>query len=98
MTNSLNKIIIDLTNPELIKDFYSTEHLFMYPKLEVSVKPIKRTMGEGIPFSEGEVWKRKRRIVNKVFNFDLIKSLTGKVSDLCDKAIIEVEKTAKKPE
>lgn len=51
-------------------------------------------MGRGIPFSEGEEWKRKRRIINTVFNFDFIKSMTPKIEKLCAQAITDVEKTA----
>lgn len=49
-------------------------------------------MGRGIPFSEGEEWKRKRRIINTVFNFDFIKSMTPKIEKVCSQAIVDVEK------
>lgn len=34
---------------------------------------IKAVIGEGIAFSEGDIWKNKRKLLSKVFNFDLIK-------------------------
>jgi cytochrome P450 len=51
-------------------------------------------MGRGIPFSEGEEWKRKRKIINAVFNFDFVKSMTYKIEKLCAKAIKDVEESA----
>lgn len=86
LTNSFHKILLDLTHPDFIKAFYS-ENIYTYQKVPSLVAPIKRTMGEGVPFSEGDVWKRKRRIINKVFNFELIKNMTVKIAELCDQAI-----------
>lgn len=34
---------------------------------------LKVVLGAGLIFSEGETWKKKRKIMSKVFNFDLIK-------------------------
>jgi cytochrome P450 len=33
----------------------------------------KAAVGEGLVLSEGEAWKCKRKLLSKVFNFDLIK-------------------------
>ena len=53
---------------------------------------MERGVGEGIVFTEGEIWKKKRRVLNKVFNFDFIKILTPTIANLCDKAFEELEK------
>ena len=42
-------------------------------------------MGDGLAFSEGENWKRKRKIMSKVFNFDLIKKNIPKICQIFDK-------------
>jgi cytochrome P450 len=55
---------------------------------------IVRAMGRGIAFSEGQEWKRKRKIISAAFNFDFVKSITHKIEKLCDKAIRDVEETA----
>lgn len=75
LTNSLHKIVLDFSHPDFIKDFYSADHLYTYPKLKFSTEPIIRAMGRGIPFSEGEEWKRKRKVINTVFNYEFIKSM-----------------------
>lgn len=51
LTNSVHKVVMDFSHPDFIKDFYSTEHLYVYPKLAFSTAPIVRAMGKGIPFS-----------------------------------------------
>jgi cytochrome P450 len=40
-------------------------------------------LGEGIVLSEGETWKNKRKLLSKVFNFDLIKENIPKIIDIC---------------
>lgn len=45
----------------------------------------KAALGEGLAFSEGDIWKNKRKLLSKVFNFELIKGNISKVSEICDK-------------
>ena len=46
-----------------------------------------RLAGIGLPFSEGQNWKRKRTILNKIFNFDFVKSQVFKINEVCSDAI-----------
>jgi cytochrome P450 len=46
-------------------------------------------------FSEGENWKNKRRIISKVFNFDLIKANIPKINAICDRWLDEFDQTYK---
>lgn len=45
--------------------------------------------------SEGDSWKKKRKILHRVFNFQLLKNMTGMISEICDEAIREREKATK---
>lgn len=49
------------------------------------INPAKRTIGEGVLFSETTTWARKRKILNKVFKFDYIKSLHELIIQRCQK-------------
>ena len=49
------------------------------------VTGIKAALGEGLVFSEGEMWKRKRKLLSKVFNFDLIKEKIPKIVEICNR-------------
>jgi hypothetical protein len=51
LSNSFNNVVIDLTHPDFIKDFYSSEHLYVYEKVKFFTGTIVRAMGKGIPFS-----------------------------------------------
>jgi len=59
---------------ELQKDFYNS--LNKLPKnpfiTEVFLKFLN---GGGLVFTEGETWKRKRRIMSSVFHFDFINDI-----------------------
>ena len=90
--NTMNKVYINLIHPDLIQDFYLVENLENYAKNKSDTANMKRGLGEGITFSEGKTWKMKRNVLNSMFNFDFLKSLTSKIAvesnyvlDLMDK-------------
>lgn len=91
ISNILDKIFIFLVNPDLLKDFYSGNAQSLYRKHELLLSGIKAIMGEGIVFSEGDSWKNKRKLMSKVFNFDLIKENILKMAEICDKCFDKYE-------
>ena len=46
-----------------------------------------RLVGLGLSINEGQNWKRKRTILNKIFNFDFVKSQVFKINEVCSDAI-----------
>lgn len=50
-----------------------------------------RATGNGLPFSEGSDWKRKRTILSKLFNFDFVQAQTQRIANACDEAINYLE-------
>ena len=52
--NSFNSVGIQIAHPDFIKDFYSNEHLFTYPKDRTIIGAFERAMGKGILFREGQ--------------------------------------------
>jgi cytochrome P450 len=59
------------------------------------VEGTKAAFGEGLVFSEGDIWKKKKKILSKVFNFDLIKENISKISEICDICFDEYDETHK---
>ena len=57
--------------------------------------PIIRGVGDGLFLSEGKVWKAKRKILNRVFNFEFIKAHTENIANICDYSIKEFERNSK---
>lgn len=70
--NTLSTPSLQLMSPELIKGFMQAENVPIYPKMKFLIQNIQRSLGHGIAFSEGNEWKRKRKIMNSVFNFDFL--------------------------
>ena len=89
--NLFRQILIDLIHPDLVQEFLSGENIFIYVKTDF-IKNFIRATGEGVVFSEGKVWKMKRKVLNEIFNFDFIKSLTPQIADSCDKILDRMDK------
>lgn len=54
---------------DFIKDFFSVDKHYTYPKIKIIRTPFLRLVGEGIGLTEGLLWKKKRNILNLIFNF-----------------------------
>jgi cytochrome P450 len=64
----------------LIKEFLSGSTPYKYPKISMMVEATKAAFGNGLVFSEGDIWKQKRKLLSKVFNYDLIQENIPKIS------------------
>ena len=54
VSNIFGDVGLDLISPELAKNFYTQENIFSFPKIPEAIFPIKRGIGSGVLFSEGE--------------------------------------------
>ena len=95
ISNISRKPIIHLINPELIKDYYIRDQCYDFPKVISYMGIIKKLTGGGIAFDEGKQWHNRRRILNRVFTFDIIKNSTTKIRDICKREILLSEQTAR---
>ena len=57
---------------------------------------IKRALGNGLGMSEGDRWRRKRKIMSQLFTHDLIINNGHKFAKLCEEAMEEFEREADK--
>ena len=48
------------------------------------ISNLKRALGDGIAFSEGNRWKRKRKIISSVFNYKFVTSNLPNIIKLCN--------------
>lgn len=78
-----------------MKCFFSKDAYLQEPKATELIGSVVRGLGKGLVFSEGQTWKKKRRVLNKLFTFDLIKQLCFSIEEICDKALTKSERTAK---
>lgn len=80
----MDQITVDLVNPDMIREFLSMEKIFIFPKKKIYIANMKRLLGDGVAFSEDEIWKTKRKVITSVFTFDFLKSIIPNISKICD--------------
>lgn len=51
--NIFHHVSLALCHPDFIKDYYSNEHLFTFPKARMMTAATERATGKGVIFSEG---------------------------------------------
>lgn len=55
------------------------------------IQNIQRSVGYGIAFSEDKEWKRKRTIMNAVFNYDFIIENISKIVRIAEEGFNKIE-------
>ena len=60
------------------------------------VDNLKRVVGDGLVFAEGDQWKQKRKVISQVFNFKFINSKIGDISKICLESIQKNEENCMK--
>ena len=88
--STFNFPVIELYNVNLIQAFYANGSN-NYVKFEPLVGNLRRVVGSGLAFSEGDDWKKKRRIVCNVFHFDFLNSLVPKMNEVVDYTFQELD-------
>ena len=94
----IQKPLIEIINPRLIKDYYQRDQYYEFPKGKLMGRVKKFLAGGGILLHEGEEWHRRRKIINRVFTFEIIKNNTQKIKEICRKEILKSEQKARKTE
>ena len=72
ISNIGDKVLIEFVNPELVKEFYAHEGTTVYEKYKEFLKNAKRSIGSSIVFDEGEIWKRKRKLMTTLLNYNYL--------------------------
>ena len=92
VSNVFGKIMVDVIHPDFMKDFYFKENHYAFPKSSSIFDPMTRTIyGGGITFREEHDWAQKRKIFNRVFNFDLVRGFRPLICTVCDNTLKESE-------
>jgi hypothetical protein len=77
-----NYPMIEFFNADLIQAQYNS-NINNYVKFDPIVGSLRR-IGNGLAFSEGDNWRKKRRIISSVFHFDFLSSLVPKMNENID--------------
>ena len=71
------------------------ENALLLEKSQVLTLGLKKVAGKGLFLSEGNEWKKKRKILSKVFNFDLVKGNISEIANICDSSLDKFEENCK---
>ena len=88
----LNRPLVEVVQPNLIKEFFTIERAGYYPKEEMISRNFIRCLGAGIGMAEGEEWRRKRKIISTVFNFDMLVASIPTIVKVCNENMEVMEK------
>lgn len=83
--NILDRVQVVLINPNLTQSFLSPAAVWKYPKFDVMILTLRYSLGEGLALSEGEDWKVRKKVLSKVFTFDLVKGNIPMMASICDR-------------
>lgn len=86
-------IHIDLIDPELIKEYYEKTKERCYSKNFNSpgTSSVRAVIGSGLFLTEGDDWKKKKKILSNVFTFDFIRSKIPLIVKMTDEKIKELQ-------
>jgi cytochrome P450 len=74
----MNKISLAFINPDLIRDFLGSDKINIYQKADIFTKN-RAMLGLGSFFVEKAQWKQHRKMLSKIFNFELVKTAIPKM-------------------
>jgi len=77
--NSGNKIVITLLDPQYIKEFLLKPSLYEKTGATNFIKPL--VGGGGLVMSEGEEWKRHRKIISNSFHYESLKTNVSTIKE-----------------
>ena len=96
--NECESVSIELIDPELQQDFLSAEKTPLYEKNYGTKLALGGLLNEGLLLSEKDAWKRRKKILSEVFNFNFIKSLSPKIAGIGDQLLGSFDRGQKEAE
>lgn len=83
--NALDKCFLLVVDPLLLQDFFQKqEH---YVKEEKFIENKVRFLGQGVAFSEGQEWSKRRKIMSGIFHFSFFNKFVPKIVNIVDREI-----------
>jgi len=71
-TNIANYSLLLVSDPTLIKEYYANSE--KYKKSSQVIDYFMPLLGDGLISSEGETWKKHRKLISSMFHFEFLKS------------------------
>lgn len=90
----MDQIFVEVFHPELTKLILYQENHYNFPKSPQMNDSVIRGLGRGLVFLEGAEWHQRRKVLNKIFNFQLIKNMASMICEVADSSIKEMEEVS----
>ena len=74
--NIIDNLLIEFIHPDLQQEFFSPDRMEFYEKRPLDKGGLSKAMGYGLLISDGNSWKKKRKVITEVFNFTFISNLS----------------------
>jgi cytochrome P450 len=92
ITNTVGHPTIALTDPKLIKEFFTKEHI--YAKPDECLGFTKDFLQNGLAFAHGNDWKDQRKLLTQIFHYDFLKQNTPLIHEVACKHLEKLSKQA----
>jgi cytochrome P450 len=87
ITNFFNTVFIIVLNAKIMKELLTPDKVDIYHKLGFVFRGLTSLIGEGLILSEGDSWRKKRKITSKLFTFDILLHNINNISEICDRVL-----------
>lgn len=81
--NAFDKCFLLLVDPSLLQEFFQKQE--NYVKEETFIENKVRFFGQGVAFSEGHEWSKRRKIMSGIFHFSFFNKFIPKINDIVDR-------------
>ena len=83
ISNTSYMITLIFINPRLIRHMFTPEKNYIFHKAHINKFGFKLALGNTMIMNEDDAWKKKRKILSEIFNFDFIKRNIPKMKGTC---------------
>lgn len=87
-------ITLIIIQPRLLKYLFAPEKINIIQRSHLNKYGFKIALGNTMILNEGDVWKRKRKVLSEIFNFDFIKRNVPRMREICKEMVLRMEKTS----
>jgi cytochrome P450 len=85
--NILNQVVLAVINLDVMKETLTPDKVDIYHKNSFTFRGTAPLLGKGLLFNDGDMWRRKRRIISKFFTHEILLSNVGNIGDIVDRVL-----------
>ena len=74
-----------------MKEIFYPDKVDIYHKISSTFRGTAPLLGKGLLFSQGDIWRRKRKIISNFFSHDILLSNVGTIGEIADRVLEKTE-------